>query len=563
MGRRLCLAALVVMTSGGMRTAVGDDPSPSTADVNPPSRRLFERFRRPQSAPPPGPVSATNDGSRRIPIATPSVPRSLVDAPVRRAQTTPGDVGIPAAPALTLPAPVDSPTPVVGTQSISLQTALYGALTGNPDLVALREGNPALASAEAVEVARHFPTTLNPTLWVDYRPLTLVPSGTFGGNAAGAGGGAGGRRGSYYNFGDQFLYLSLRQPIELGHQTTHRYHIAKAAYDGLQWTVLQAELTALVQTYRFFQTAAYNREKTRVAEELAAFNDKLLESLQRRLEANQVTAADVALARVESRAAHQLVNAARQTYVVALTDLRNQIGVPDSAGTAEPLGEFTLPDYVPEVDERIMIQTAMENRPDIHAARAQARGAEASVRLAKADRMPTPIIGPEWEIDEAGVQYFGLVYITPLPILNNGTPLVKQREAEHRRAHVALQQVQQKAVSQVRASVAKWNGARELVNDSVGLIEELSEQVSILERLFQAGQSDLPKLMQARQRLIQLQNAQLDAVWQATQAQADLLLAIGTPTMIRGMLAQAQRDASPDSNGEVPPIFDGAPPPPN
>ena len=84
-----------------------------------------------------------------------------------------------------------------------------------------------------------------------------------------------------------------------------------------------------------------------------------------------------------------------------------------------------------------------------------------------------------------------------------------------------------------------------------------------MERLFQAGQSDLPKLMQARQRLIQLQNAQLDAVWQATQAQADLLLAIGTPTMIRGMLAQAERDASPDSNDGVPPIFESVPPPPN
>ena len=79
--------------------------------------------------------------------------------------------------------------------------------------------------------------------------------------------------------------------------------------------MLQAELTALVQTYRFFQTAAYNREKVRVAEELATFNDTLLKSLQRRLEANQITAADVALARVESRASRQLVKAANQTYV--------------------------------------------------------------------------------------------------------------------------------------------------------------------------------------------------------------------------------------------------------
>ena len=85
----------------------------------------------------------------------------------------------------------------------------------------------------------------------------------------------------------------MRQPIELGHQTTHRYHIAQAAFDQQKWIVVQAELTALVQTYRFFQTAAYRREKYRLAQELADFNDRLLESLERRMEANQVQAADV------------------------------------------------------------------------------------------------------------------------------------------------------------------------------------------------------------------------------------------------------------------------------
>ena len=79
------------------------------------------------------------------------------------------------------------------------------------------------------------------------------------------------------------------------------------------------------------------------------------------------------------------------------------------------------------------------------------------------------------------------------------------------------------------------------MNESSGLTKELGASVGVLERLFEAGQSDLTKLMQARQRLIQLENAQLDAVWQATQAQADLLLALGTPSLINAMLNQAER----------------------
>ncbi len=269
----------------------------------------------------------------------------------------------------------------------------------------------------------------------------------------------------------------MRQPIELGHQTTHRYHIAQAAFDQQKWIVVQAELTALVQTYRFFQTAAYRREKYRLAQELADFNDRLLESLKRRMEANQVQAADVALARVEARATRQQVKAARQDYLTALTDLRNQIGIPEQAAAVEPLGEFTLPPYIPPIDEQVMIQEALQSRPDIHAAYAQIAGTHSAVSLAKGDRIPTPIIGPQYEMDEAGVQYVGFVFITPLPIWNNGKPLVLQREAEHRRALVAYEQAQQRAVAQVRAAVAKWNGATELVNESAGLSKELNADV--------------------------------------------------------------------------------------
>ena len=204
--------------------------------------------------------------------------------------------------------PVDALSPLAippaGGQSLSLQAALYGAITSNPDLVTLRQGNAIAASAEAVEVARHFPTTLNPTVWIDYRPITLVPNGTFGTSPPVSGNNHG-----FYHFGQGYIYISLRQPIELGHQTTHRFHIAEAAFDQQKWVVVQAELTALVQTYRFFQTAAYRREKYRLSQELADFNDRLSESLQKRMEANQVQAADVALARVESRATRQLVKA--------------------------------------------------------------------------------------------------------------------------------------------------------------------------------------------------------------------------------------------------------------
>jgi len=558
-------------------------PTPATAET--PRPGFFARFRKPSgpevppgpprrapgsgpiAAPAPAPVPApptaparpesgpAMNGSpssplRPIPTAPgasrpgipPLIARPSADAPLRRVQATPTDLGAPIIPGAALPVPT-------GGQSLSLQQALTGALTSNPDLVALRTGNPALASAEAVEVARRFPTTLNPTVFIDYRPITLIPNGTFGNGAPGGGGtpgtGAAKPSGGFYHNGQGYLLVALRQPIEFGHQTTHRYGIAKAAYGVVQWQIVQAELTALVQTYRFFQTAAYRREKLRVAEQLAGFNDNLMRSLERQLQANQRPglAADFALAKVESRASRQQAKAARQDYITALTDLRNQIGIPESAAESEPLGEFALPGNIPPIDEQAMVQAALRCRPDLHAAQSQIAAAAAAVRLAKGDRIPTAIFGPQYVQDEAGIQYIGFNFVPVLPILNNGKPLVRQREAEERRATVAYQQAQQRAVAQVRSAVAKWNGATLLVNDSSGLTEELNGEVGSLDRLFEAGQTDLTRVQQARQRLIQLENAQLDALWAATQAQADLMLALGVPSLVHALLQAAEAGA--------------------
>ena len=65
-----------------------------------------------------------------------------------------------------------------------------------------------------------------------------------------------------------------------------------------------------------------------------------------------------------SQATQQQVEAAQQDYLTALTDLRNQLGQPESAATAEPLGEFVLPGYIPELQDEAMIQVALQTRPE-------------------------------------------------------------------------------------------------------------------------------------------------------------------------------------------------------
>jgi cobalt-zinc-cadmium efflux system outer membrane protein len=400
-----------------------------------------------------------------------------------------------------------------GVTALPLETALQWTLSCNPDLVSIRQNLN--VSAEAIQVARRFPTSLNPTVSVDVRPWVF-------------------ERGLDDKVEQIPMQISVSwmQPLEFGHRTAYRTNIARAAFSQTQWNILQNELMALVQTYRLHQGGVYRREKFRIAVELAEFNQRLLEALKRQLQANQVPAADVVLAEVENQTTLQHVETARQEYVLAETDLCRQIGVPRLANAVELIGGLESPDYRESADEEAFIRTALETRPEIRAARAQAAGSHVAVSLSRADRIPIPSIGPVYEKNESNASFYGVALSSPIPVLNLGNTLVRQREAEHHRDAVSLEQTRQKIILEVKTAVVRCNQARRLLDKTNAITRPLQEQAARMDRLYEAGQADLVKLFQVRQRLIEAENTRLDAAWEMIQAYADLLAALGAAPLV-------------------------------
>ena len=117
------------------------------------------------------------------------------------------------------------------------------------------------------------------------------------------------------------------------------------------------------------------------------------------------------------------------------------------------------------------------------------------------------------------------------PVLNNGSTRSPGAEPSARQAGVALQQAQRRTVSQVRSAVSKWNRAGIRIGQRHRRLDRGTRQGS---RKHGAALRGRPKPIwpssPRRQRLIQLKNARIDAVFQATIAQADLLTALGVPT---------------------------------
>jgi len=410
------------------------------------------------------------------------------------------------------------PLPDGATVPLDLQTALRWTLDHNPNLVSIRQN--LAVSAEALEVARRFPTSLNPSVSVQLMPWVFE---RLPGNGA--------------QRLETLVAVSWSQPIEFGHRREHRTAIARAQYDQTRWNILQAELQTLAQTYRLHQTATYRRQKLEVAERLAAFNGRLVGVLRRRMEANQAPAADVVLAEVESQVAGQTTAAARQEYVAALAALRQQIGNPEYCESAEPVGELRLPEGVSPNGGDALIDVALETQPEIRAVEAQVGSSRAAVCLARADRIPIPSVGPAYERDETGVSFYGMTFSSPIPVLNAGRTLVAQREAEYRRDRVALDQARQRVIAQVKSALVRWDQTRELALRTEERIGPIKAQSARMERLFEADQTDIIKLLQVQQRAIDAENAQLDVLWQSTQAYADLIAAVGITPLIASLPA--------------------------
>jgi cobalt-zinc-cadmium efflux system outer membrane protein len=396
---------------------------------------------------------------------------------------------------------------------LDLETALEWTLRYNPALVVQRHNVG--VSAEALAVARQFPASLNPTVALEVCPWTFQR-----------------RPGDGIERLQTYSTVTWQQPIELGHRRQHRTAMAQAAYDQVRSGSLGAELAALVQTYRLHQGAAYRRQKLAIVGRLAEFDVQLVRTLRRQAEANQVGPAEVILAEVESQAAAQQLETACQEYSVALAELRQQFAPPQAAGPLEPEGPLRLPADGAPPDEQELVRWALTSRPEIASAEAQVASSRAALCLARADRIPVPSVGPAYEHSETGESFYGLAVTTPIPLLNTGRALVHQREAEYHRDCVALEQARQQVAAQLGAALAKWTQVRDSAARAQARLEPVAAQAGRMQRLFDAGQTDLVKLLQVRQRLIEGQGAALDAQWQSIQAYADLLVALGSAPLL-------------------------------
>ena len=385
-------------------------------------------------------------------------------------------------------APTESLVNAVATPSsieFSVRQAVETSLMQNPDLVALRQAEG--VGAAALGVAETYP--FNPWVQVQATPYQDARVGTPTTTAH---------------------YVLVMQQIQLAHQQQHREEAAGAALNGVRWNLLQAELLNIAQTQRLYFAAVYQQGLRDLARANADNNGQLLTILERQLAAGAATAADVAMVRLDARSTRRQMQLAEANLQTALLDLRRHLGLPSDAEIVLD-HETARWEWAAATKEQLTSLSA--TRPDVMAAHSDVDAARANTNLACAARTPNLQIGPYYATNEGGTNFLGFRAQMDLPVINNGMPLVRQREAEFNQRAMTWQQLQLRAGLEAQAAADRYERARQLWAEShEGDAANLPVELQRLEEQFKAGEVDVLRVLQARTSLIQNRRADLDVL---------------------------------------------------
>jgi cobalt-zinc-cadmium efflux system outer membrane protein len=385
---------------------------------------------------------------------------------------------------------------------LSRDAAVRWALAYNPELAALRQQHGIAAAGVIIAQTYPFNPVWTNKLFADNGPESAGVTNR----------------------------LSMEQRIsidlELYGQGRHRRAGARAALSRTDWEIAFQEEGMAIRVVRAFNALLYQRGRLRLGEETIRLGEKTVETVRAFVQGGRRSQADLVLARTEVDDARAQLSSVRVSEVRARQDLLRLLGVTDRSltiqGTLDPLPK--------PADREALRSAALERRADLHARQAAVAEAEARLRLVKADRFGNPNLGPDYEYNETRVNFIGAQLTLPLPVINTHRGEILQREAELTRAGLELRQAEVAVEQDLAAALARLNDAQRWADsyrDEV--LPNLQKSVATIEQLFESGDPtvDVLRVLSVRRVLLKARDGYLTALYEVSQAQADLAAAVG------------------------------------
>jgi outer membrane protein TolC len=325
-------------------------------------------------------------------------------------------------------------------------------------------------------------------------------------------------------------------------QRPGRSRAAAHRLEGVAAAALSSALDVIAAVRDLYATAQVLEALVPLLDGRLAMLDRLSEVAAARVELGEGIGVDVtALAAQRSELAVAIARR-RQELRLARLALCRRIGEPTSAAGWR-LDGWTGPPAIP-TEESPWIETALRSRPEVLAIQWEIRALQQDAALAGWLALDGASIGVEGEREDDWS--VGPRASAPLPLFDTGAARKRRASALAVEAGHRLVAARRKAVEEVRAALAAFEGSRANLERVVAELIPLQERRRFeIEEAFRLGQVDVTALLLAEQALQETQALRVGLEGEVTKAVVLLERSVGGRAAFAANLAQDERSARP------------------
>ncbi len=347
---------------------------------------------------------------------------------------------------------------------------------------------------------------------------------------------------------DNNVTVGIAVPLDLNGRKEGRVGVAEREVEMRRAQLAERERRLRAETRMKAGEVLATRRNLAVTDELLDTNRAGLQLVEERVRAGAAPALDATLARVEVNRLEASRPILESRVTVATLLLKALAGM----RADEPLvlrGELTAPPAVAPAPD--VVQSALAERPDLRAARADVAMAEARVRKEQAEGRWDASVNVGYQRQDFGYNlrgltdsggtrpiqdvfhYFGAGVTITLPVRNRNEGNVAAAEAEATAATRRRDFAELVARQEIEAALAQ----QEASHRAVGLYERgvrdvARANVDVVRQSYALGRATLLEVIAEQRRYIEIEQGYTDALRQAWDAAVEVERALGFATTV-------------------------------
>lgn len=330
--------------------------------------------------------------------------------------------------------------------------------------------------------------------------------------------------------GNQFQ-LMLSQEVEVAGQRGLRIEEARRNLSKIEAQVLNQRRIVKGSVRRVFYTALVSKKRLRLLEKIEELNRRVRDAAVERFRAGATPIMEANLAKIRLGQSRKDSLSAHAAYQSALAQLKRILGLPADR-TIKPVGKLTR--SAEPVKLPALITMAIEQRPDLKAAKSEIDRIQAETQLTRRLIVPNPtfqgIYQTEAESEAGADRIIGAGVSIPLPIFDdNQAELVSLAGEERQGRHLADATVRT-IERDVTQAFQAYEAARQTLDVfETDVLKPVDQNFTFIEIAYREGKINLLQFIVVQNDLVRAQLSYLDTLGQFRTAEANLKLAVGGP----------------------------------